>query len=452
MMQVKKHNHWRVAIWMFLVIHTLIVVGFWMWKLTVRHALDCGELEVLNAVYWWKRGIAPPYPQIDQIPTFANHYGPVYEALCAFLPSFGHPYFIGRVISLLAAVTLLFAVALWVFCWTRNWTCGWLAVLFLLTAKPIFSFGILHRVDMLAVMLSMLGFVLVLLTRHWLTAVIGAILMGIGFHTKLTAVAAPIACILALWNKERPRALLVGAVWLALAIGGVVTMQLITNGNYLRHAILGNEPSQWLKPLDMLTRPLTSSPFWVALAFCAWRSADSYERSAFRAELSYLTAALMIAGITSTNPGSSWNYLLDFYVALAMMTGRLIWFWLMMQKAIFYNKFIIALLLAHVLFSIPHTAYFNAKDWASVRRYRKEFVKVEAQLRDVLINSQRIAVLKSGLVMDVALSYGLPNCIGLPGNMEKQMENLATKALQQGQLDLVIIGDTLRVLKARSAR
>ena len=86
-------------------------------------------------------------------------------------------------------------------------------------------------------------------------------------------------------------------------------------------------------------------------------------------------------------------------------------------------------------FSIPHTAYFNAKDWASVRRYRKEFVKVEAQLRDVLINSQRIAVLKSGLVMDVALSYGVPICVGLPGNMEKhmekQMENSSTKALQQ---------------------
>ena len=87
-----------------------------------------------------------------------------------------------------------------------------------------------------------------------------------------------------------------------------------------------------------------------------------------------------------------------------------------------------------------------------MRKYREEFVKVKAELREVLSNSRRVAVLKSGLVMDVSLSYGLPNYIDLPGEMERQMEGLAMRALQQGQIDLVIFGDTLKVLKARGVR
>lgn len=454
LVQEKKGNHWWSILWTLLGINGLIIAGFWTCKLTVPHMLDFGELEVMNAVYWWRRGVIPPYTSSSQLPTFANHYGPVYEGLCALLPSPIHPYFIGRILSLLATVALLLTVTFWVFRWTRSWTCGFLAALLLLTAKPVFTFGIVHRVDAMAVGLSVAGFVLVLSVRHPLLVVIGSALMALGFHTKLTIVAAPIACIIALWNRERSKAILVGGIWLMLTIGGIIILQLTTNGNYLRHAVLGNEPSLWLKPFDMLTRPLTSSPFWVVLAFYAWRKADSCERSALRAELLYLAVALAIAGITSTNPGSSWNYLLDFYVALAMLTGRLIW--LMMQKAAFHNTLIIALLLAHALFSIPHTTYFNAKDWASVKRYGEEFVKVKAQLHNVLTHSRRyshrIAVLKSGLVMDVALSYRLPNHIALPGNMQKQMEDLAMKALQQGQLDLVIVGDTLEVLEAKGMR
>lgn len=446
----KNNNRWWEVIWIFLSIHLLIVVAFWVYKLMSPHMVDCIEVRVLNAVCWWKKTGTLPYTGVDQIPAFWNPYGPVYEWICKLLPAVIHPYFVGRFISLISTLSIMFVTALWVHHWTRNWSCSMLAALLLLTAKPMFTFGIVHRVGAMAVGLSMMGFTLVLLTRDWLSIVIGAILMVLSFHTKLTAIAAPIACIIALLGKDRPRALLVGGIWFMLIIGSVIVLQITTNGNYLRQAVLGNEPSQWLKPFDMLTRPLTSSPFWVALVFYAWRGAGSHERRAFRAELSYLAIALMIARITSTNPGSSWNYLLDFYVALAMMTGRLIW--LMMQKAAFYNMTIIALLLAHALFSIPHTVYFNVKDWASMRKYREEFVKVKAELREVLSNSRRVAVLKSGLVMDVSLSYGLPNYIDLPGEMERQMEGLAMRALQQGQIDLVIFGDTLKVLKARGVR
>ncbi|MCX7778230.1 MAG: hypothetical protein N2381_09295 [Armatimonadetes bacterium] len=437
-MEKVRENSWRLWLFIFAIlgINTAILSTFWAFKLIAPHMLDWGELEVLNAVYWWKRGFIPPYSSLDQIPAFANHYGPIYEGICAILPSFVHPYFTGRILSLLATLSILFTVALWVFYKTKNWSYSLLAVMLLLTAKPLFTFGIVHRVDALAVGFSAIGFALVLLTRHWLKVGLGVALMALGFHTKLTAVAAPIACIIALWREERRKALLVGGSWLLMAAVGLGILQIISDGNYLRHASLGNEPSEWLKPFDMITRPLTSSPFWVALAFYSWRITNACKSYAFKPELSYLAAALFIAGITATNPGSSWNYLLDFYVALAMLTGRLIW--LAIQKDTARNA-VVSLLIAHALFAVLHTGYFNAKDIAKVQTYRREFLDAKAKLGDIFANSHRIAILGSGSAVDVALSYGLPNYIDLPSKMRRYAEELAINALRKGQLDLVVI-------------
>lgn len=432
---IKSDYKW-LAIWIFLSLHAFIVIGFWVYELMSPHMVDSIEQRVLNASLWCRHGLVLPYSSMRQLPAFWNPYGPVYEIICSLLPSFVHPYFVGRFLSLLATLTLLLIVTLWIFFHTRDWSCSWLTMLILLTAKPVFTFGILHRVDMLALGLSVAGFVIVIFSRHWLLIGIGVVLMVLGFHTKLTALAAPMACVIALWHKDRLKALLAGSGCLLLAMGSFWLLQIMTNGNYLRQAVLGNEPSLWLKPLDMITRPLTSSPFWVALVLYSWRTIKTHKRIAFKVELLYLAGGLLVAGVTATNPGSSWNYLLDFYVALAMLTGRLLHS--MLERNTVRNIAIL-LLVAHTLFAVFHTSYFINKDIIKIQQYRKEFLDVKSKLSHILTNSRNIAIIGSGSAMDVALSFGLPNYTDLPSEMSEYATKLAIKALQRGQIDLVIV-------------
>lgn len=429
----KCHYLWLIARWL-LVVHTIIVTYHWGWRLMAPYMVEWIELRVLNAVCWWKQGFGLPYPALGRLPFFWNPYGFVYEGICCLLPSPIHPYFAGRAVSLLSTLLILKVVALWVRYYTGKWSCGLLAAMLLLTAKPLFMFGILYRVDMLSVMLSVAGFILIFFTRYWL---IGVLLMVLGFHAKLTAIAAPIASVISFWHKDRLKALLIGCSWLMLAISSLVILQTMTNGNYLYHAILGNEPSRWLKPLDMMIiRPLKSSPFWVALTLYIWRLVTTSEIKTFKPELSYLIVAWLIAGITATNPGSSWNYLLEFYVALAMLSGRLLH--LVLEKCNIRTT-IVALLTLHALFAIFHTSYFCAKDMAKIQGYHEEFLRAKATLGNLFANSRRVAVIGSGSAMDVALSFGVPNYTDPPSKVKDYVEKLAIDALQQGKLDLVIM-------------
>lgn len=433
-------------LWSLLLLHAIIVMGFWLWKLSVPYRLDFVELEVLNAVYWWKSGRLP-YTYIDQLPAFQNHYGPTYEWLCTLSPEIVHPYFAGRLISLLSTISIMICIAIWVWKRTSALTFSFLAASLLLTAKPIFVWGILHRVDMLAVCLSVSGFAFVLLSKHLITVWIGVALMTLAFHTKLTVIAAPLACFLYLWNTDRRKAKIVGLGWFLLSLLGLVWLQAITDGAYLFSAQLGSLPTKFGKIFDMITRPITSSLFWVAAAIYAFHKADKSVKDTVKPEALYIVVSIAIAGITAANPGSSWNYLIEFYVALSLSTGILIGLLWQNDRLSLLTR-VIAILVCHAVFALPHTGYFNRKDYKELVLYQQTYRLARERILPLVQERERIAIIDSQAGMDALLYYGQPNPIFLP-LLSRQERRLSEEAMRTGRIDLVLVGDELTPLDER---
>ncbi len=432
-----------------LICHSFIIIIFWFLKIYYAYHLDFVEIEVLNAVYWWKNGQIP-YVHPEQILNapnsvgliyISNHYGPIYEWLCAQLPIVIHPYFIGRIISLLSTLGIILCIIVWIHKYTNNLICSILAALLLLTAKPIFMWSVFYRVDMLQIFFSVTGFSLVILTKNYFTFSIGIILMGLAFHTKLTAITAPLACFLILWKCQKHKAIVVGIGWLVIALGGLLWLQYITNGAYLFNAQLGNLPTKVGKVFDMLTRPLTSSLFWIVTIIYIFTKSKKIIICKLYPELTYITISLVVIGITAANPGSSWNYLIELYVLLSILTGILIgWIW---QKQLLLKSVLIFLIL-HSIFALFHTMYFNMKDWKEMILFQKKCQQVYIQLLPFLHKYKRIAILDSEAGIDILLKNGRPNPLFLPGPLKGQAERLIDIALKRGQLNIVLIGDSLK--------
>jgi len=436
----------RELLWGFviglLVLHATGVFAVWLWALSRPHAVDPIEVRVANIVALWREGYLP-YNFADRLPAVWNPYGPIYEWLCAFIPSSVHPYWNGRLLSIASLIFTVIAIIAWSSKLTGKFAPGIIASLLLLTAKPVFAFGHLCRVDMFGVMLSTLGFVLIVSNRSKVTTIIGVLLMILAFHVKVTFVAAPVACCLALWREERFRAITVGFIWLIGALGGLLMLQWWTNGAYLFQAQLANLPALWTKPIDMLTRPLTSSLFWMLVLIFWWRS----NKALHMPESVYCFCSLAVAGITSTNPGSSWNYLMEFYVAASLFTVRMLGF--IHQKA---KTKIIVLLLCHSIFSLFHTTYFMAKDVRKVVKYSKAYKQAKHRIALLKSPNQRIVLIQSLTGMDALLSFGKVNLLDLPKELTLKSEELALKALQTREVDAVFVGDDLTPMQLTKER
>jgi hypothetical protein len=434
---------WRFVIGL-LVLHATGVFAVWLWALSRPHMVDPIEVRVANIVALWREGYLP-YNFADRLPAVWNPYGPVYEWLCAFIPSSVHPYWNGRLLSIASLILTALAIVVWSRRLTGKFSLGIVASLLLLTAKPIFAFGHLCRVDMFGVMLSALGFVLIVSNRNRskIATMIGVLSMILAFHVKVTFVAAPVACCLALWREEKFRAIGVGLAWLVGALGGLIALQWWTEGAYLFQAQLANLPALWTKPIDMLTRPITSSLFWMLVLILYWRS----NKALHIPESIYCFCNLAVAGITSTNPGSSWNYLMEFYVAASLLTARILSSF--QQKA---RASIIALLLCHSIFSLLHTTYFMAKNVRKVVKYSQAYKQAQYQIVSLMSSNQRILLIKSLTGMDALMSFGKVNLIDLPKELTPKSEELARGALQIGEIDAVFVGDELTPMQSTKER
>lgn len=440
--KIKMEIYIKVTI-ILLIFHAIVVFAFWVWALNRPHMVDPIEVRVANIVALWRNGYLP-YNFADRLPAVWNPYGPLYEWLCAFL-NLGslHPYWNGRLLSLLAFILIVFSIVSWAWKYS-DIRCGLLSVLLLLTSKPIFSFGHLYRVDMLGVAFSVLGFVLTISWNSKFTRIIGIFMMILAFHVKITFVAAPIACTIIMFRQERFKALSIAIGWLTGAIAGFLLLQWWTDGAYLFQAKLANLPTLWTKPLDMLTRPLTSSLFWM-LALILWCRTSKLRNLP---EVVYCLCSLAVAGITSTNPGSSWNYLIEFYTASALLSGRVFYFLLTHN----IKKIFVVLFLCHSIFSIIHTTYFIVRDVQKVTTYKCSFEQAKSFIKSMLPFYQKIVIFESLTGMDALLSFGKFNFVDLPRELQQESKILLQQALIKNEIDLVLIGDDLIPMKKESQK
>lgn len=177
-----------------------------------------------------------------QLPLMQIAYTPVYYVLLGGLERVigDHGYTVGRLVSLVATLTGASALLLTLRRLTGCWRYGLLAAgLFLTQNLTVLLWSTQHRVDPLALGLTLVG--LLLFTSG--KPNIAAVLFVLALFTKQTFVVAPVAAAISLW-PHRTRLVSFAAIFLGGVGAGVAVAQLLTDGWFWWHVVTtnANEP------------------------------------------------------------------------------------------------------------------------------------------------------------------------------------------------------------------
>ena len=435
-----------IAVAVVLGLHTVLVAAFWARWFGALHRVDGIESTVLNTVLFWRAGY-PPYSHLERVPEGWSPYGPLYQWLCTLVSLPGNPYLAGRVFSLACFVATAASIVAFSRRCFESWAAGLLIVPLLLTARPVEIFSFVERVDILAIALGMGGLLLVTTTDRRAAWIAGVVLISLAVQVKLSALVAPAAAVLILLPRDRRRALWVGAGCLTLSAAGVWLTQWLTRGAYLYDlGLLTQDPRQFNKAFDMMSRPLTSTPLWLAAAGYAWWKLRAEDRSRVWPWVVYAGLALVAAGVTGMHPGSSWNYLLEFYVALGLLTAALLAVHLRRPEGGAATRVIAGLLCAHGLFAIWYSTQitYDRKYARELPVRERKVARMRSKLQPLLASGKRIAILHSEDGVDALQSLGHYNPVDAPQTgYERVEEDLLRRALREGTVDQVLSGDDL---------
>ncbi len=296
-------------------------------QVSFPYAVNYGEGVVLDQAVRIARGPGL-YGPIDTVPYAVDNYTPLYPYLASLvLPVSRASFFGGRAISFCACIAT--AVLLYILAFTRRREraaqaslvgAGVVAAGLFLVSGEALDWGALYRVDCLGVALSVAGFALAA-GKLRAGPLLAAPLFVASLAVRQSLLAAPVAGYVAALLRERHRALRGIAMFVALAVAGVIVGQAATGGGFLTHTVGYNVlpfdvASIWTKYL----RPILTykAPLLVAAAY-AWillrRDRDSL------AFLIFAPLALLLA-LSVGRRGSDANYLLIPLAALAALVAR----------------------------------------------------------------------------------------------------------------------------------
>jgi hypothetical protein len=259
----------------------------------------------------------PLYPAPDRLPLAVTAYTPLYYLLVGGLQRlFGDSYVPGRIVSVVAALGAALALACGVRRVSGRRFGGLLAGGFFLTQNmTVLLWGPLHRVDLLALCLTLSGLALAAHGRVRLAA----LPFVLAVLTKQTYLIAPVAVCLALYPDRRAAAWFAGLVAVALAVT-IVAANLLTDGWFLWHAVVANaNPVDDANLRAMLGAFLhfNGVPLLAAAALFAFPACPG-ERIW---RLYFLGTLLTLLGFGKI--GSSSNYWLEVTAAIAALIGLL---------------------------------------------------------------------------------------------------------------------------------
>lgn len=228
-----------------------VLVDFWD---AVRYSF---EIDYGEGIVWQQAelfGTDRMYAPVTGFPFIVFHYPPLYYALVAVVrPLFDDALAAGRAVSVAASIALAALISCTVWRASSPSTSrarlvlAGIAGLAVLCSGNVWTWGLLMRVDMVAVALSFLG----LLIAHrsggrFGPTVLALLVCTAAVFTKQTQVSAGIA-VFAVALMQRPRSALVAAGCVGSAGLALVTvLQLRTAGGFLHHIVSYNvNPMSW---------------------------------------------------------------------------------------------------------------------------------------------------------------------------------------------------------------
>ena len=204
--------------------------------LYLPNSIDYGESFVMDYAKLWANGAwkwdvnVPPY--------LTMVYGVGYPMMLAPLVKiFGSDLWVGRTFTFIAGLITCWLLYLIVKHLTGKKTYGLLAALLPMTQFIFRDWSVMARVDMTAVMFSLLGVYLVIRWKDSKWVYLAVIPFIIAMMTKITAVAGLFAVLVYFLIHNRKKLLIFGG-WLVAGLAVVITpLMIISGGTYLNHII-----------------------------------------------------------------------------------------------------------------------------------------------------------------------------------------------------------------------
>jgi hypothetical protein len=315
-----KPSRYLQVIWLIvttLIVSDLIIFGLsTVARLPLQVEFMYGESIVLDLTRRVAHGDVL-YPAPDHLPLAVTAYTPVYYLLSGSLQRlFGDSYVPGRIVSLVSALGTAALLAWSVRHVSGRWAGGLLAGGFFLTQNmTVLLWAPLHRVDLLALFLTLGGLALAAGGRPQLATL--PLLLAV--LTKQTYVVAPIAVCLALYPDIRA-ALRFAALYIGGLVIAIVIAQVMTGGWFLWHTVAANaNPFDMDNLLAMLGAFLhfNGVPLLAASALFTLPSRPAERLWRFY----FLGALLTLPAIGKI--GASSNYWLEATAATAVLIGLL---------------------------------------------------------------------------------------------------------------------------------
>jgi hypothetical protein len=281
--------------------------------------LTYGESWLLDGARQVARGEGL-YAPADQVPLMQIAYTPLYYLVVGGLQRvFGDSgYTLGRLVSLAATLVGTGALAASVRRLTGRWPFGLLAAgLFLTQNLTLLLWSSQHRVDPLALGLTLVGLAFFTHTRFTTAAVF----FVLAFFTKQTFVVAPVAAAIALWPC-RAAMWRFGAVVLGGIVGGIGIAEWLTHGWFWWHVVTtnANEP-------DLTTFAVLMGGFMQFNGLPVLAALASLVLPAARGErvwrLYFIGTLLTLGSIAKL--GASSNYWLELTAAMSMLLALGAW-------------------------------------------------------------------------------------------------------------------------------
>jgi hypothetical protein len=284
------------------------------------------------------------YGPIDSFPAIVFHYPPIYHLSVLMMSALtgADMLYAGRGVSI--ACTLVSAVLIALIVLETlprslpsagRLCCAAASASLIFCLHPIAIWALLMRVDMLSLALSLCGFWLGLKSFERPSLIYGAALCFVAaVFTKQTALAAP-AALFALMLWRSPRLALRGiATCVSLGLVGLIGLDFVTDGGFLRHIVGYNINRFDPSGIGYLLEFLIDNPLILAAAAIGVvrRLSRIQERRSGQglaedpADLAWMgivfyfvTTSLMLS--TMLKSGSSDNYLIEWGMIVSMLAG-----------------------------------------------------------------------------------------------------------------------------------